>query len=176
MFLYNAFELHKPLIVTFNKRPKYYDMKIIERIIKIVENAIIISLIIFMAIVLIFSTLELGVLLFDDIVNRMHKTGTVINVNELVQIFGVFLNVLIGIELFETVKLYLKENVFHGEVILIVGLIAISRKVIILDYSNEDPFTIMAMALLIAAMTLGYFLIKKSRSKDKEDSKPIVHN
>jgi len=151
-------------------------MKIIERIIKIVENAIIISLIIFMAIVLIFSTLELGVLLFDDIVNRMHKTGTVINVNELVQIFGVFLNVLIGIELFETVKLYLKENIFHGEVILIVGLIAISRKVIILDYSNEDPFTIMAMALLIAAMTLGYFLIKKSRAKDKEDSKPIVHN
>lgn len=149
-------------------------MKIIERIIKIVENTIIISLIIFMAIVLIFSTLELGVLLFDDIVNRMHKTGTVINVNELVQIFGVFLNVLIGIELFETVKLYLKENVFHGEVILIVGLIAISRKVIILDYSNEDPFTIMAMALLIAAMTLGYFLIKKSRAKD--DSKPIVHN
>lgn len=151
-------------------------MKIIERIIKIVENAIIISLIIFMAIVLIFSTLELGVLLFDDIVNRMHKTGTVINVNELVQIFGVFLNVLIGIELFETVKLYLKENVFHGEVILIVGLIAISRKVIILDYSNEDPFTIMAMALLIAAMTLGYYLIKKSRAKDKDDSKPIVHN
>lgn len=151
-------------------------MKIIERIIKIVENAIIISLIIFMAIVLIFSTLELGVLLFDDIVNRMHKTGTVINVNELVQIFGVFLNVLIGIELFETVKLYLKENVFHGEVILIVGLIAISRKVIILDYSNEDPFTIMAMALLIMAMTLGYFLIKKSRAKDKDDSKPSVHN
>lgn len=151
-------------------------MNLIERIIKIVENAIIISLIIFMAIVLIFSTLELGVLLFDDIVNRMHKTGTVINVNELVQIFGVFLNVLIGIELFETVKLYLKENVFHGEVILIVGLIAISRKVIILDYSNEDPFTIMAMALLIAAMTLGYFLIKKSRAKDKEDNKPIVHN
>lgn len=151
-------------------------MRIIEKVIKIVENSIIISLIVFMAIVLIFSTIELGILLFEDIVHRMNKTGSVINVNELVQIFGVFLNVLIGIELFETVKLYLKENVFHGEVILIVGLIAISRKVIILDYSNEDPLTIMAMALLIAAMTLGYFLIKKSRSNDKPNSNPIIHN
>lgn len=150
-------------------------MKIMEKIIKTIETSIIILLIIFMAVVLIFSTLELGVLLFEDIVNRMNKTGSVINVNELVQIFGVFLNVLIGIELFETVKLYLKENVFHGEVILIVGLIAISRKVIILDYSNEDPLTIIAMALLIAAMTLGYFLIKKSRANDK-DEKPVIHN
>lgn len=150
-------------------------MKIMEKIIKTIETSIIILLIIFMAVVLIFSTLELGVLLFEDIVNRMNKTGSVINVNELVQIFGVFLNVLIGIELFETVKLYLKENVFHGEVILIVGLIAISRKVIILDYSNEDPLTIIAMAFLIAAMTLGYYLIKKSRANDK-DEKPVIHN
>ena len=150
-------------------------MKIMEKIIKAIETSIIILLIIFMAVVLIFSTLELGVLLFEDIVNRINKTGSVINVNELVQIFGVFLNVLIGIELFETVKLYLKENVFHGEVILIVGLIAISRKVIILDYSNENPLTIIAMALLIAAMTLGYFLIKKSRANDK-DEKPVIHN
>ena len=150
-------------------------MKIMEKIIKAIETSIIILLVIFMAVVLIFSTLELGVLLFEDIVNRINKTGSVINVNELVQIFGVFLNVLIGIELFETVKLYLKENVFHGEVILIVGLIAISRKVIILDYSNENPLTIIAMALLIAAMTLGYFLIKKSRANDK-DEKPVIHN
>lgn len=150
-------------------------MKIMEKIIKAIETSIIILLIIFMAVVLIFSTLELGVLLFEDIVNRINKTGSVINVNELVQIFGVFLNVLIGIELFETVKLYLKENVFHGEVILIVGLIAISRKVIILDYSNENPLTIIAMALLITAMTLGYFLIKKSRANDK-DEKPVIHN
>ena len=150
-------------------------MKIMEKIIKAIETSIIILLVIFMAVVLIFSTLELGVLLFEDIVNRINKTGSVINVNELVQIFGVFLNVLIGIELFETVKLYLKENVFHGEVILIVGLIAISRKVIILDYSNENPLTIIAMALLITAMTLGYFLIKKSRANDK-DEKPVIHN
>jgi uncharacterized membrane protein (DUF373 family) len=45
------------------------------------------------------------------------------------EIFGFVLIVLIGFELYETVKLYLKENAFHGEVILMVSLISVSRKV-----------------------------------------------
>ncbi|UCH14921.1 MAG: phosphate-starvation-inducible PsiE family protein, partial [Bacteroidales bacterium] len=95
------------------------------------EKIIIIALMIFMAIVLLISTLEVGVIIIRELINPIESTGIIIDVNELVEIFGFFLNVLIGLELFETVKLYLKENVFHGEVILIIALIAISRKVII---------------------------------------------
>ena len=66
-----------------------------------------------------------------------------------------------------TAELYLKENVFHGEVILLVSLIAVARKVIVLDYTKEDPMSLIAIAVLIASISFGYFLIKKTLRKPK---------
>jgi uncharacterized membrane protein (DUF373 family) len=129
------------------------------------EKIVIIALMIFMAIVLLISTFEVGVIIVKELINPIENKGIIIDINELVEIFGFFLNVLIGLELFETVKLYLKENVFHGEVILIIALIAISRKVIILDYHSENPLTIIAVALLIGTITIGYYFIKKAVRK-----------
>ena len=122
----------------------------------------------FMIFVLIVATAELGIIIIQELTNQFEPgtEGTLFNINELIKIFGFFLNILIGLELFETVKLYLKENVFHGEIILLVGLIAISRKVIILDYTKEDPMTIIAIALLIGTISLGYYLLKKT-TRDK---------
>jgi len=141
-------------------------MRIMDKIFKPFEKIVIITLMIFMAIVLLISTFEVGVIIIKELINPVEISGIIIDINELVEIFGFFLNVLIGLELFETVKLYLKENVFHGEVILIIALIAISRKVIILDYHSENPLTIIAVALLIGTITAGYYFIKKAVSKE----------
>jgi uncharacterized membrane protein (DUF373 family) len=136
-----------------------------DKVFKPFEKIVIIALMIFMAIILLVSTFEVGVIIVKELINPIESSGIIIDINELVEIFGFFLNVLIGLELFETVKLYLKENVFHGEVILIIALIAISRKVIILDYHSENPLTIIAVALLIGTITLGYYFIKKAVRK-----------
>ncbi|MCD4683184.1 MAG: phosphate-starvation-inducible PsiE family protein [Bacteroidales bacterium] len=143
-------------------------MKLFEKYIKSIEKIIIIALVVFMIFVLIVATAELGIIIIQELTNQFEPgtEGTLFNINELIKIFGFFLNILIGLELFETVKLYLKENVFHGEIILLVGLIAISRKVIILDYTKEDPMTIIAIALLIGTISLGYYLLKKT-TRDK---------
>jgi uncharacterized membrane protein (DUF373 family) len=141
-------------------------MRIMDKFFKPFEKTVIIALMIFMAIVLLISTFEVGVIIVKELINPIESKGIIIDINELVEIFGFFLNVLIGLELFETVKLYLKENVFHGEVILIIALIAISRKVIILDYHSENPLTIIAVALLIGTITLGYYFIKKAVRKE----------
>lgn len=136
-------------------------------IIKWIERAIIISLVILMAIVLVLSTAEVAVIVFNKLINPLEDGGVFIDITSLMDIFGFFLIVLIGFELFETVKLYLKENVFHGEVILLVSLIAVARKVIVLDYTKEDPMSLIAIAVLIAAISFGYFLIKKTMRKPK---------
>ncbi len=143
-------------------------MKLFEKYLKSIEKIIIIALVVFMIFVLIVATAELGIIIIRELTNQFEPgtEGTLFNINELIKIFGFFLNILIGLELFETVKLYLKENVFHGEIILLVGLIAISRKVIILDYTKEDPMTIIAIALLIGTISLGYYLLKKT-TRDK---------
>lgn len=145
-------------------------MKTFNKIIDLAERFIIITLMVFMTVVLVVSAVEVGIIIIQALSNPFINNGIIIDVNGLIDIFGFFLIVLIGLELFETVKLYLKENVFHGEVILLVSLIAVSRKVIVLDYTKEDPLTIVAIAALIAAISFGYFLIKKTLRMDKTKS------
>lgn len=142
-------------------------MKKINKIISQTERIIIMTLLGFMLGVLVLAATEVGIIIIQSLSNPFETNGIIIDVDGLIDIFGFFLTVLIGLELFETVKLYLKENVFHGEVILLVSLIAVSRKVIVLDYSKEDPLTLIAIAALIASISLGYFLIKKSSRRDK---------
>lgn len=120
-----------------------------------------------MAFVLVLSAVEVGIIVISEFSNPFETNGIIIDINGLMEIFGFFLTVLIGFELFETVKLYLKENVFHGEVILLVSLIAVSRKVIVMDYSKEDPLTLIAIAALIAAISFGYHITKKTLRGDK---------
>lgn len=120
-----------------------------------------------MSIVLVLTSIEVGIVVINKLSNPFDTNGIIINVESLLEIFEFFLTVLIGFELFETVRLYIKENVFHGEIILLVGLIAVSRKVNVLDYSKEDPLTIFAMAALFVAISIGYYLIKGKSSSSK---------
>lgn len=137
------------------------------KLIKYFERFVIISLVILMGIVVVASTLELVYVLYLDFFVRPHPHNLLISLDELYEVFGLFFNVLIGFELFETVKMYLKDNVLHAELILLVGLIAVSRKVILLDYQSMDAISIIGIAVLIGTITGGYYLLKKSHQNEE---------
>jgi hypothetical protein len=65
-----------------------------------------------------------------------------LDITELLDLFGLFLLVLIGVELLDTLKAYIKDNVVHVEVVLTVAMIAIARKVIILDVKELPSMTL----------------------------------
>lgn len=136
-----------------------------DEVIKFFEKFVIISLTVLMGIVVVAATMELTYTLYLDFFVRKDDTKLLISLNELNEVFGLFFNVLIGFELFETVKMYLKDNVIHAELILLVGLIAVSRKVILLDYQKLDALSIIGISILIGTLTGGYYLLKKSHSK-----------
>jgi len=140
-----------------------------QKLIKYFEKSIVITLIILMALIVALTTIELAIELLNKTINSVKYNGTIINLDDILHIFGLFFNVLIGLELFETVKLYLKENVFHAEIILLVGLIAVARKVIILNYEEMEPAKIIGIALLIATLAGGYFLLNRSRTQPNKD-------
>ncbi len=84
------------------------------------------------------------------------------------EIFAGFMLVLIGIELLHTIKIYLKEDVVHVEIVLLVAIIAIARHVIDIDIEHVDPIVLLGISSLILALSMGYFLIKKGmRGKGK---------
>lgn len=112
-----------------------------------------------MVVVVTLSVVDLGWLLVRDI---MSPPFGLLDENELLDLFGFFLLVLIGIELLETLKAYVREKQFRAEVIMLVAMIAISRKIIILDVRGLPAMTIVGISALIIALGLSYYLMRRS--------------
>jgi len=128
---------------------------------KKLEKMVVVSLIVMMVLVVIISTIELAVLIIKDIIEPPRYW---LGIDQLFEIFGFFLMLLIGVELLETIKAYLSESVVHSEIVLEVALIAISRKVITLEVKAYEPLTLIGIAALIVSIALAYFFIRKCRS------------
>lgn len=88
---------------------------------------------------------------------------------ELLGIFGSFLLVLIGMELMHTVKIYMTDKSIHVEVILAVGLVAITRKVVVLDHKLLEGMSLLGIAAVIAALAGSYYLVRLSHRKSTGD-------
>lgn len=144
--------------------------------VKVIERYIIKTLIGLMSLLLIIATLQLGYMV---VVSILESEVFILDLDVLMDLFGVFLLVLIGIELLDTIKVYFKKHDIHVEVVMLVALIAIARKIILLDLEKYSGLEILGIAAIVVALSLGYYLIKKAGGcgfwpQDKETVKDIV--
>jgi len=123
------------------------------------EKAVTTTLVVLMAIVVLLATVELGWIIVKDIIT---PPVLLLEIEELLDIFGLFLLVLIGVELLETIKAYLKDNVVHFDVVLTVAMIAITRKVIILDVKELPSMTLVGIAAIIVALAAAKYFFRKA--------------
>lgn len=131
------------------------------------ERFMIQVLMVMMAVVLGLVTLDLGWLILKDI---LEPPMFILSIDQLLDIFGLFMLVVIGIELLETImKTYITQGKPHYEVVLSVAIIAISRKVIILDLREVNGLSLIGIAAIIIALTVGYFLMKRGESYHRGD-------
>ncbi|MEW6594640.1 MAG: phosphate-starvation-inducible PsiE family protein [Thermodesulfobacteriota bacterium] len=123
------------------------------------KRGVIFSITIMMAMVLLLATIELGWILLQDILS---PPFFLLEVNELLELFGLFMLVIIGVELLETIiKTYLAEKpVNHVEVVIAVAIIAITRKVIILDVKDVSSLSLIGIGAIVLALSLGYYLVR----------------
>lgn len=148
-------------------------------IIKQSERFIVIILIVLMTLMLLVATLNLGYTVF---LKFLESPTYLITPQGLMDIFDSFLIVLIGLELLETIKTFLKDNVVHVEVVMLVAIIAIARKVIILDYDKYTGLEVMGIGALIVALSVGYYFIRRAiytyheNSSSKVESEKISHS
>ena len=82
-----------------------------------------------------------------------------LSVSDILAIFGAFMVVLISIEIFINITLYIKRDVLPIKLVIATALMAISRKVIMLDFKDLEPTYIIAMATVILALGTTYWLI-----------------
>lgn len=140
--------------------------------IKSLEKIIIQVLVVLMAIVLLLSTVELAWVIIKDVIT---PPILLLEIDELLEIFGLFMLVLIGIELLDTIaKTYMAESVDHAQIVMTVAIIAIARKVIIMDVKDLSGLALAGIAAIILALSIGYYLIKKKDAVLKDDTHNVL--
>lgn len=84
-----------------------------------------------------------------------------LKINDILFVFGAFLAVLIAIEIFLNITLYLREDVIHVRLVIATALMAIARKVIVFDFKDITPQYIYATAAVVLALGITYYLIAR---------------
>lgn len=126
-----------------------------------IERIVVVALLIMMSLVVCLATVELGYFIIKDIIT---PPVFLLEIDELLEIFGMFLIVLIGIELLETVKMYLTQKMVHVEVVFMVAMIAIARKVIVLDLKDYPSLTLIGIGVIIVSLAVGYYLLTRKHA------------
>jgi len=137
-------------------------VKMIGGILKFFERLIVGSLIVMMMVVILLSTIELGRILVLDIIT---PPSYLLDIDELLDVFGFFMLILIGVELLETIRAYLNEHEVHVEIVLEVALIAVARKVVIIDVKEYSAETLLAIAAIVVSLAGAYYLQKQIRNR-----------
>lgn len=131
----------------------------IDRIEKLIYQLLMIMLIV----VLIAAMLDLVWLLFESL---WTTSPYILDAHEMITVLGAFLLVLIGVELLDTIKAYFHENAIHVEIVVLLAVIAVARKVILIDptglNSYEYGFELMSIGVIVLGLGAGYYLIKRA--------------
>lgn len=77
----------------------------------------------------------------------------------LFELFGLFLNVLIALEILENITAYLRKHVIQVELVIVTSLIAVSRKIIILDLEKKGSDDLIALAVAVFSLSISYLII-----------------
>ena len=89
-----------------------------------------------------------------------------LKISDILFTFGAFLAVLIAIEIFLNITLYLKEDLIHVKLVVATALMAIARKVIVFDFKELSPQYIFATAAVVLALGITYWLESGKRGTD----------
>lgn len=135
-----------------------------ENFMHVIENLeVIVSKIlsILMVLVILVAILDLGVFIIKEVLTTPYGY---IN-TKLFHVFGLFLNILIALEILENITAYLRRHVFQVELVIVTSLIAVSRKIIILDLEKVRGVDIIGLGLAILALSMSYLIIRFSNSR-----------
>ncbi len=136
-------------------------------VLKVIEGWVSKLLSIGMILVTLIAIFQLGYSLIETLAKTLSQHDSDNFNTQLFQLFGLFLNVLIALEILENITAYLKKHVIQVELVLITSLIAVSRKIIILDLEKKDSNDLIALGVAVAALSISYVIIRLSnRRKD----------
>jgi uncharacterized membrane protein (DUF373 family) len=159
---------------TMNQKDDIFSIDVESRTLSFLQQVISFSLkvlAILMTFVILCSVLDVARMIYNGI---MTPPYSVLNLENILESLGGFLIVLIGIEIFLNIVLYFRKDMSHVKLVLATALMAIARKVIILDYKTTPFSELYAIAALIAALGFAYWLCRRPE-KLFPPNRPSIH-
>jgi len=111
-----------------------------------------------MVVVIIFGVIDVGWIMYQRLTS---PPVFILTIGDVLATFGAFMVVLIAIEIFQNIILYLRDDVIHVKIVLSTALMAIARKVIILDFEQLTPMYIFATGVVLVATGITYYVVHK---------------
>ncbi|KUJ77062.1 MAG: phosphate-starvation-inducible PsiE family protein [Hyphomicrobiales bacterium] len=129
-----------------------------------------------MVLVILLGVLDVAWTLYQKLINQ---PVFILTISEILATFGAFMAVLIAIEIFVNITIYLRDDVIHVKIVVATALMAVARKVIILDTEKTSGLDLVGLALLVIACSLAYWLVhdmpsfsvRFGRTKSAEEAK-----
>ena len=111
-----------------------------------------------MVLVITVSLFDLGRILLEDMLLEprpfLNKT--------LLDLFGLFLSVLIAIELLQNITAYLKKHTVQLELVIVTSLTAVARKIILLDLDKIDGVELIGLAIAVLTLSISYWVVRSA--------------
>ena len=83
-------------------------------------------------------------------------------------LFGLFLDVLIALEILENITAYLRKHVVQVELVIVTSLVAVARKIIIFDFSKYKEAAgenLLGLGMAIFALSISYWIVRRLNRK-----------
>ncbi len=83
-------------------------------------------------------------------------------------IVAAYFSILLLMEIIQTIKVYSEGQQVKVRIIMIVSLIAVARKIMMLDVTGGDPIGELSIAALVLVLSIGYYLVTRAdRTREK---------
>jgi uncharacterized membrane protein (DUF373 family) len=126
--------------------------------VKFVEILVSKILSIAMLVVLLVAIVDLIVFLVRELTTEPYGFFAV----TLFEVFGLFLNILVALEVLENITAYLRRHVVQVELVVVTSLTAVARKIVIFDFAKSSWQELVALGIAILALSLSYWLVRRT--------------
>ena len=110
-----------------------------------------------MIIVILVTVIDLAIVLYRAL---LVTDSSGFFATKLTEIFGLFLSVLIALEILENITAYIRKHVVQVELVIATALTAVGRKLIILDLEKVSGVSLIGLAVALLALSIGYLIVR----------------
>ena len=110
-----------------------------------------------MVMVILVTVMDLGLVLYQSL---FVSDNAGFFKTTLTEIFGLFLSVLIALEILENITAYIRKHVVQVELVIATALTAVGRKLIILDLEKVPGVSLIGLAIALFALSISYLIVR----------------